>query len=80
MAFKRKEPTEKVSIRIPASLRENLQLLARADKRDEEADYWRKVLSDHVDEMRRAGKLPLGQQLSLAGELEVEVQTAGGAR
>lgn len=70
MRPKRSDPKEPVTVRVPSRLRADLRLLAHQDKRDDEADYWRKVLSDHVDEMRRTGRLPTG----------VLVETDGGAR
>ncbi len=73
MGRKQRKPSERVTVRIPAKLREDLLLLAQQDKRDDESDYWRKVLSDHVDEMRRAGKLPLAEQMPIGGELELRV-------
>lgn len=66
MARKSKEASDRVTIRLPKSLREDLRLLATDDHRDDEADYWRKVLREHVEEAKRAGKLPLESQL-LAG-------------
>lgn len=57
-----------VSVRIEQQLRDDLLVLAAADDRCE-GEYWRRVLGLHVDEMRRAGKLPAVVQL-----------TAGGAR
>lgn len=73
-----KEPKEKVSIRIEESVREKLLRLARADRRDE-ADYWRKVLAEHVESAERRGELPEEKQLSLGSAIDVEVATKGGA-
>lgn len=71
---KPQQPSDRVSIRLPKKLRGELWLLAVADKREVESDYLRKVLSDHVDECRKAGKLPFGEQLDLGGS------GAGGAQ
>ena len=68
-------------MRVPITLRGDLALLAQQDKRDDESDYWRKVLSDHVDEMRRSGRLPAANDNASGGVALVEVEVAaGGAR
>ncbi len=68
MAKYPKEPTDAVSIRLPVSLREDLRLLAKADHREYESDYWRKVLWEHVEDAKRSGKLPLESQTLVAIE------------
>lgn len=80
MKKKQREPSERVTVRVGSKLRGDLKLLAQQDKRDDESDYWRKVLSDHVDDMRRSGKLPLVEQMPLGRDLEVEVRVGGAAR
>ncbi len=77
MARAKKEPSEPVTVRVPTALRDDLWLLAQKDKRSEESDYWRKVLSDHVDEMRRAGKLPALNGAPQVSGLDVHVAIAG---
>lgn len=66
MPKKHKEPSDRVTIRLTKTLRGDLQLLAKADKREDESDYWRKVLREHVEDARKSGKLPLETQQELA--------------
>lgn len=47
-----KEPSEKLTFWLPKKLRQDLRLLGAEDKRSSEADYLRKVLSDHVDQVK----------------------------